>query len=196
MRRPSSIVTLLAALGSLSTALADCASSGNQPPDLPSTTQRIVSTSQERSRGGVIQTTDINARTEIRVHASSGSVMAALSQVYPDLGIPIGTAIAASGQIGNQNYRVPGHRLKSTQLSQILECGQESVTGSRADLDEITIDVLSTIKSEGDTASVVSTFLTASARPLGSSSDAVTCQTNGRLEQMISAHLQQSLGAP
>jgi tRNA U34 5-carboxymethylaminomethyl modifying enzyme MnmG/GidA len=141
----------------------------------------------------MIQTTDINARTEIRVHASPGSVMAALSQVYPDLGIPIGTAISASGQIGNKNYRVPGHRLKSTQLSQILECGQGSVTGSRADLDEVTIDVLSTIKSDGDTASVVSTFLTASARPLGSSSDAVICATNSRLEQMISAHLQQSL---
>lgn len=187
MRRPSSAATLLATVGCLITA--GCASSGSPPPDSSMITDRVVAV----DNGHVYHTTDYNPGDEVRVHASPATVMAALSQVYVDLGVPIGTAISASGQIGNQNYRVPGHRLKSTPLSQIVECGQESVTGSRADLDEITIDVISTIRADGDSASTVSTQLSATARPFGTSSDPVKCGTNGRFEQMINVRLQKAL---
>jgi hypothetical protein len=192
MRPLSSAAILVAAIGSLAGVFAACASGGNQPPGQPPTTHRVIATD---SHGQEVQTNDNNNRTEVRVHASAASVMAALSQVYPDIGIPIGTAIAASGEIGNQNYRVPGHRLKTTPLSRVLECGQESVAGSRVDVDEVTINVVSTITPVGDSVSVVSTFMTATARPIGSSSDAVSCSTNGALEKMINTQLQKSLGA-
>ena len=120
--------------------------------------------------------------------------MATLSQVYPDLGIPIGTMVSGTGQIGNTNYRVPGHRLKTTQLSRIIECGQESVSGGRADVDEITLNVLSTVKPVGDSGSVVSTVLTATARPQGTSSDPVHCATSGALERMINDRVVKALG--
>jgi hypothetical protein len=189
MRHPSSIVMRLAVISGLTSA-AGCASGGSHPPEQPQTTDRIVATDD---RGHVVRTTDVNSGTDVRIHASAANAMAALSQIYPDLGIPIGTAISAAGQIGNQNYRVPGHRLKTLQLSRIIECGQESVTGSRADVDEVTISVMSTIKSDGDSASVVTTFVSASARPLGTSGNAVTCATNGTLEEIIGTRLQKAL---
>jgi hypothetical protein len=190
MRRPSSTAALLAAVGCLTSAATGCASGGNQPPDPSVTSDRIVTTD---ANGRVYRTTDSNSGTEVTIHSSSSSVMAALAQIYPDLGIPVGTAITASGQIGNQHYRVPGHRLKGTQLSQIIECGQESVTGSRADIDEVTISVISTIRSQGDSVSSVTTLLTATARPFGTSSDPVHCATNGRFEEMLNGRLQKAL---
>ena len=190
MRRPSFTVALLAAVGSFTSAVIGCASGGSQPPDPSSTTDRVVATN---ANGRVFWTIDANGGAEVSVNGSPASVMAELSQIYPDLGIPIGTALTISGQIGNQNYRVPGHRLKSIQLSQILECGQESVPGSRADLDEITLDVISTIRPHGDSTSTVTTQFSATARPMGTSSDPVHCATNGRLEEMINNRLQKAL---
>jgi hypothetical protein len=68
------------------------------------------------------------------------------------------------------------------------------VTGARADIDEVTINVLSTVKPAGDTASVVTTFVGASARPLGTSSDPVVCSSSGALERMINDRLVKALG--
>jgi hypothetical protein len=190
MRRLLSSAARLVIAGSLAGALAACASSGTPSPDDHSPTDRVVAT----DRNGTLRTTDTYSGTEAQIHAPPSSVMATLSEVYPDLGIPIGTMLSATGQIGNTNYRVPGHRLKTVQLSRVLECGQESVTGARADVDEITLNVLSTIKPLGDSGSVVSTFLTATARPLGTSSDPVHCTTNGTLERMINERVVKALG--
>ena len=192
MRRVARPVSCLMIAGSLTGALAGCASTGNSTPapgDPP--VDRVVAVDQN---GRSIHTTDTYTGTEAQLHASRASVIAALSQIYPDLGIPVGTLVSATGQIGNTNYRVPGHRLKTMQLSRLLECGQESVTGARADIDEVTINVLSTVKPAGDTASVVTTFVGASARPLGTSSDPVVCSSSGALERMINDRLVKALG--
>lgn len=186
-------VSCLMIAGSLTGVLAGCASTGNTTPapgDPP--VDRVVAVDQN---GHSVHTTDSYTGTEAQVHAPQGSAIAALSQIYPDLGIPIGTLVSSAGQIGNTSYRVPGHRLKTMQLSRLLECGQESVTGARADIDEVTIDVLSTVKPAGDTASVVTTFVSATARPLGTSSDPVVCSSNGALERMINDRLAKALGS-
>ncbi|MFI5250254.1 MAG: hypothetical protein ACHQTF_09790 [Gemmatimonadales bacterium] len=191
MHRLLTSVTRVVIAASLPAVLAACASSGAPSPDDHPPTDRIVATDPN---GRVIHTTDYYNGTEATFHAPPSSVMATLSQVYPDLGIPVGTMVSTTGQVGNTNYRVPGHRLKAVQLSRILECGTESMSGSLADIDEVTISVLSTIKPVGDSGSVVSTFLTGTARPLGTSSDAVQCATNGVLERMINDRVVKALG--
>jgi hypothetical protein len=191
MRRPLSSVPRLVMAGSLSGMLAACASGGVPTPDEHSPTDRIVAVD---ANGRTIHTNDYYSGTEARIHAPPSSVMAALSEIYPALGIPIGTMVTASGQIGNTNYRVPGHRLKTTPLSEILQCGTESLTGSRADVDDITLEAISTIKPAGDTGSVVSTYVSAIARPFGTSSDPVTCQSSGGLERTINERLAKALG--
>jgi hypothetical protein len=191
MRRLLSSVPRLVITGFLSGMLAACASTGTPTPDEHNPTDRIVGTDQN---GRMIHTTDYYAGTEASIHAPPSSVMATLSGVYPDLGIPIGTMVTANGQIGNTNYRVPAHRLKTMPLSRILDCGQESVSGSRADVDEITLNVLSTIKPAGDSGSVVSTYVSAIARPFGTSSDPVTCASTGALERIINDHVVKALG--
>lgn len=191
MRRAPRPFTRLVIAGSLSGVFAACASTGTSSPDDHQPADRVVATDQN---GHAIHTTDYNSATEVQIHAPPSSVMAALSEIYPDLGIPIGTLMTGAGQIGNRNYRVPGHRLKTMQLSQVLDCGQESVTGSRADVDDITLNVLSTVKPAGDSGSIVSTYVTATARPFGTSSDPVTCATSGRLERIISERVVKALG--
>lgn len=191
MRRLLSSVPRLVIAGSLTGMLGACASSGTPSPDDHPPTDRVITTDQN---GQVIRTTDYYTGTQARINAPPSSVMATLSQVYPDLGIPIGTMVTATGKIGNSNYRVPGHRLKDLPLSRVVECGQESVSGSRADVDEITLSVVSTIKPVGDSGSIVSTFLTASARVLGTSSDPIHCATSGALERMINNRVMKALG--
>ena len=191
MRWLLSSVPYLVIAGSLSGVLVACASSGTPSPDEHAPTQRIVATGEN---GLVIQTTDYYSGTQALIHAPPSSVMALLSQVYPDLGIPIGTMVTDNGQIGNRSYRVPGHRLKTMQLSRILDCGQESVVGSRADVDDITLDVLSTIKPVGDTGSVINTYVSATARPFGTSTDPVTCASSGALERTINERVVKALG--
>jgi hypothetical protein len=191
MRSLLSSVPGLVIAGSLSGVLVACASSGTPSPDEHAPTQRIVATGED---GRVIQTTDYYSGTQALIHAPPSSVMALLSQIYPDLGIPIGTMVTDNGQIGNTSYRVPGHRLKTMQLSRILDCGQESVAGSRADVDEITLDALSTIKPVGDTGSVINTYVSAIARPFGTSSDPVTCASSGALERIINERVVKALG--
>lgn len=191
MRHPSFAITRLIIAGSLTGVLGACASTGTPSPDDHAPTDRVVITDQN---GHSIHTTDYYSGTEAHIRASQASVMATLSQIYPDVGVPVGTLVSTAGEIGNQNYRVPGHRLKNLQLSQVLDCGQESVSGSRADVDEITLNVLSTVKPAGDSGSVVSTFVTATARPFGTSSDPVTCATSGALERLINDRLVKALG--
>jgi hypothetical protein len=171
--------------------LTACASTSTPTPDEHNPTERIVGTDQS---GRMIHTTDYYSGTEARINAPPSSVMAVLSQVYPDLGIPIATMVTTTGQVGNTNYRVPGHRLKTMPLSRILDCGQESVSGTRADVDEITLNVMSTIKPVGDSGSVVSTYVSALARPFGTSSDPVTCASSGALENIINDRVVKALG--
>jgi hypothetical protein len=191
MRRLLSSVPRLVIAGSVSGMLVACASGGVPTPDEHSPTDRIVAVD---ANGSAIHTNDYYSGTDARIHASPASVMAVLSEIYPDLGIPIGTMVTATGQIGNTNYRVPGHALKKMPLSRILQCGQESQTGSRADADAITLEAISTIKPAGDSGSVVSTYVSAIARPFGTSSDPVTCQSSGVLEGIINERLAKALG--
>lgn len=191
MRRLLSSVPRLVIAGSLSGVFAACASTGTPSPDDHSQSERVVITDPN---GHMMHTTDNYSAMEVSIHAPPPSVMATLSEVYPELGIPVGTMMSTTGQIGNTHYRVPGHQLKNMRLSKVLECGNDPVSGSRADVDEVTINVLSTIRPVGDSASVVTTFLTGTARARGTSSDPLQCSTNGALERMINDRVAKVLG--
>ena len=141
-----------------------------------------------------IHATDSYTGIRVRINGPASSILDTLSGVYPDLGIPIGTRMSTTWQIGNRNYKVPGHHLKNIQLSQILNCGQGTLAGNPIDVDEIRLNVLSTITPAKDTGSVVSPYVTAIARPLSSSSDPTQCSSTGGLEQMINDRLVRAFG--
>ena len=205
MHRP---IARLAIAGSLCGVLAGCASTGTPAPDDHQPTDRIVAIggSAANSKGApgggsigndiglVVHATDYYTGVNARIHGPTPSIMDTLSGVFHDLGIPIGTRMSTTGQIGNRDYKVPGHSLKNIQLSQVVDCGQAPMAGRRADVDEIRLNVISTIKPAGDSASVVNTYVGAFARPLTSSSDATQCASTGMLEGMINEHLVKVFG--
>jgi hypothetical protein len=196
MHRP---ITRLITAGSLCGVLGGCASAGTPAPDDHQPTDRIVGIggSAANTRGApggasigndnglVIHATDYYTGINARIDGPASAVMDTLSGIFHDLGIPIATRMSTTGQIGNRDYKVPGHSLKNIQLARIVECGQAPMAGRRADVDEIRLNVISTVKPAGDSGSVVNTYVAAFARPLTSSSDPTQCSSTGLLEGLI-----------
>ncbi len=137
--RPATRVIIAGSLtGALAGMLAGCASTGPPPPDDNRPTDHIVATlgaytandGNGQSNPAVrIHTEDYYTGLNTRINAAPSNVMDTVSGVYADLGIPVTTRMTSTGQIGNRSYRVPGHRLKTVQLSQILDCGLGSLAG-------------------------------------------------------------------
>ncbi len=168
-----------------------CASSNTSPePDTHITTRQLSSPGSRP-----IETTDLSSTDYVPVKGSPVEAMTALTQIYAQMQIPIATMVQDAGQIGNQNLRLATHRLHGHMVSLYLNCGQESMVGSRADLDEVTISVLTSVKTR-DSLTVVGTTVQGWARPSGTSSNAVDCESTGELEKAIAAQAQNALGIP
>jgi len=169
-----------------------CASTSSNPGTETTITTRTLSSPGSR----VLETTDITGGDQVRVKGSRLDAMSALTQIYGDLQIPIGTMNPDGGQIGNQRLMLPNHRLHGHLLSYYLNCGQESMAGSRADMDEITLSVLSSVTTGKDSVTSVGTLVSGRARPSGTSSNGVDCESTGELEKTIATRLGTILGAP
>jgi len=172
---------------------AACASSNSTPSEGGTTiTTRTLSSPGSR----IIETTDVSGAEEIQVKGTRFDAMTALTQIYGDLQIPIATMIPDAGQIGNQHLRILNHRLHGHLLSFYLNCGQESMVGARADLDDVTLSVLSTARTGTGQVTSVGTMVQGWARPNGTSSNPVDCQSTGELEKAVASRLQNALGTP
>jgi hypothetical protein len=168
-----------------------CASTGASDPGTSINTRTLSSPGNR-----MVETTDITSGEQVRVKGSVSDAMSALAQFYGDMQIPIGTMVSEAGQIGNQHLRLMTHRLHGRPLSYYLDCGQESMMGSRSDLDEVTMSLMSTARMGKDSVTAVTTLVGGFARPSGTSSNPVDCQSTGQLEKMIAAQLTKTLGPP
>jgi len=165
---------------------------GNEPPP-----GSVILTRTLASQGnGQVESTDVVGAEYVRVKGSQPDAMTALVQIYSDLKIPTTTLIVDPGQIGNTNYRVPGHRLAGHMVSKYLDCGQESMIGARADFDEIFFIIMTTVTKDKDGTTVIGTTVSGRARPMGTSSNPVDCQSTGAIELEISGRATAALGAP
>jgi hypothetical protein len=193
MRHLPSIRSSALAISALLATLAcgSTSSSGDNQPQTNITTRQLSSPGSRP-----IETTDVNGADYVPVKGSPVDAMTELMQIYAQLQIPIGTMNQNGGQIGNQNLRLPNHRLGTHPVSLYLNCGQESMLGSRADLDEVTLQVLTTVKQDRDSTTVVGTQVSGWAQPSGTSSNSVDCQSTGELEKTIATKLQTTLGIP
>ena len=166
---------------------------GNEPPPGSTTIQTRTLASQGN---GQVQTTDVVGPEYSRVKGSASDAMTALVQIYSDLKIPTTTLVVDPGQIGNSSYRVPGHRLAGHMVSKYLDCGQESMVGARADFDEIFLIIMSTVQKDKNGTTMIGTLVSGRARPMGTSSNPVDCQSTGAMESEISGRATAVLGAP
>ncbi len=190
MRHLPSIHPSALAVTALVASLACASSNSNTEPDTNITTRQLSGPGPRP-----IETTDMNSVDFVPVKGSPVEAMTALTQIYAQLQIPIATMVQDAGQIGNQNLRLASHRLHGHMISYYLNCGQESMVGSRADLDEVTLSVLTNVKTH-DSVTVVGTTVQGWARPSGTSSNAVDCESTGELEKAIATQAQNALGVP
>lgn len=113
------------------------------------------------------------------------SAAAALQAAYAVVGIPITLQDAATGRLGNPRF-VTRSRIANEPMSRFLNCGQ-TLTGNRADRDQITMSIVTTVRRSPTGGSQVETLLTASAqdRTSGNVGDMIPCTTRGALESRI-----------
>ncbi len=153
--------------------------------------RRVVATDDA---GHVYWTTDVTAVQEVHVHAAANAALAALAQVYGDLGIPLGDVQSAAGVIGNRHYRLVGHSLGGRRASVYLDCGLQPVTNMpRADSYDLTISVVSSVEPQGADLSNVRTDVRGEAHAVGVSNTGVYCPSTGGLEQAIHNRLEARL---
>ena len=156
------------------------------PAPSPSQTDRTIVTTLDRvikDQGGIPSNT-------ILVKASPAEVMAALKSVYSDLGIEVKHYDPTSGQVGNRNFSKNGS-LAGERISNFLNCGM-MILGEAADNYRVTISAISQVTPR-DGGSNIETWLTASARDLGTSSDHVSCATKGTFESKINQLVQERI---
>ena len=131
--------------------------------------------------------------TRDSIAAPVDRVHAALVTAYRDAGIPVEIENAATGQVANTQFRV-GRELARARLGRLLRCG-ETLTGSRADTDRISMAVVSTVKPLGAGASSVETRVIAVATDTGGTGGRSVCYSTGELEQWLHQAVKQALGA-
>ena len=147
------------------------------------TSRNIGQLSSPRGPALVETTEGMNGTDYVHEKVTLVEALTALTQIYAQMQIPIAMMVPDAGQIGNQKLTLATHRLHGHLISFYLNCGQESMIGSRADLDEVTISVLTNVRRSRDSLTVVGTTVQGWARPSGTSSNAVDCETTGELER-------------
>ena len=156
------------------------------PAPSPARTDRILVTTESR----VLKASEGTPSNSVMVKASREKALAALREVYSDLGIEVKMYDPVSGQLGNRNFSRTG-RLGGERLSTFLGCGM-MISGEAADNYRVTMSVVSQATPGADGLKL-ETWLTAAARDLGTSSADVSCASKGTLEAKINRLVQERI---
>jgi hypothetical protein len=171
----------------ISLALASAVIACSPSPVLtPSQTDRVIVTTES----GVLRSRDVTA-TSIVVKAPSEKVLVALVSAYADLGIEVKVYDPGAGQVGNRNFSSV-HRFAGEAISKFVGCGQ-MLMGQAADNYRVTMALISQVTPHGAETNL-ETWLTATARDLGTSSTSASCVSTGRLETRLNDLVLQHVG--
>ncbi len=111
---------------------------------------------------------------------------AALPSVYETLGLQ------GAGPAGDDRFVAPRRQvtrsLAGTRLSRYLDCGS-TVSMANADHYAVTLQVSTQLAAAGASSTTVATFLQATARPVGTSGEPVSCTSTGALEREIATRI-------
>lgn len=120
--------------------------------------------------------------------AAVASAWPRLGAAYTSLGIPLTMLDTAGHALGAIRIRGP-RRLAGKPLSALVDCGSTPIGSPRADSYQVTLTVVSQLRTAG-TGSVLHTLIVAFATDPNGSSTAVQCGSTGTLEHMIAAAVQ------
>jgi hypothetical protein len=164
-----------------------------RPEALPSPSQQPASIT-ETGTGAEIRLANSRPAVEMRIGADARSVWSAAAAVYEAMNITVEAADPRGLAIQSKQVRAR-RRFANEQMSALMDCGS-TITGRRADLWQVTLQLLTVVRADGPTDSTIATRVTATARPVdGSSTDAVPCLSNGLLEKKIAEVVRVRVGA-
>lgn len=173
--------------------LAACASGGSAP----SAENRGPQQNTMRVEGGGTNLelqSFRNDRNEATAFATSAdSLFRAVRTVYETLALPVNSLLPAQRRIAAIDVRVR-RAIGKERLSRYLSCG-DNVTGvANADLYDVVLSVTSQVAPGQGSGSVLTTLVTATARPTTSGGAPVTCASTGMLEARIASESRKQLG--
>ncbi|HEX5832112.1 MAG TPA: hypothetical protein VFY16_14110 [Gemmatimonadaceae bacterium] len=169
-------------------ALAGCASSSSSTDLTRARTERplivddvlITTTNETRGVGGTVD-------------APPDKVWRALTAAYVGLGLETRTYDPASGQIGNINVRLI-RRLNGVPLSTYFDCGT-GFSGPNADDHRLRVNVISYLRAQGPSRTLVETQVQAFATNVeGTSRHEFACTSKGALEARILEFVTEHVG--
>lgn len=122
-----------------------------------------------------------------RVARAAERVWSALPAVYAGLAIPVAQRDDGARLLGNPGLRLR-RQLGGVPLTRYLDCGRAQ-GGPSAETYEVTLAVATRVEADGEGASVVSTGVQATARPVNFAGGEVRCASTGALEARIAGAL-------
>jgi hypothetical protein len=127
------------------------------------------------------------------VRAPIDRVWAALPGVYQELGIPMGMTDPATYTYGNR--RVTGNRIGGVNASEWVRCGNAGSGPSAMSSLRMQLTVITTLQASAEGVTSVATQVSGSGTPTeGTSSGAVLCVSNGKLEMEIAKVVRRRVG--
>jgi hypothetical protein len=181
-------------------ATAACSGTGsptNSTPAPVQRTERVVTS----SGGGGLAVNTVNADINVRLLSTGtvAQVWSVLPQVYEELGIPLSIKNDQQRVIGNEGWRTR-RSIARVPMQRYLNCGR-SGTIENAETYNINMSIITTVSANPGGGSVVGTLISATGRnPITSSSQEVTCASQGDLEirirDMVQAKVAQMTGQP
>lgn len=135
-----------------------------------------------------------NSAVMTEIAAAPDRVVEALREVYPQMGIEVGTLDTNQRLVGNRQLRLM-RRLGERPLSAYIRCGSTPIGAPAEEQYRVNMDVLSTVRAVGQE-SVLETRVLATATPQGQT-HLVPCTSTGVLEAAIAKGVQlRAAGSP
>jgi hypothetical protein len=125
------------------------------------------------------------------IDAPVESVWLTLPLVYERLGVPAELLDRRGQRIGNTRFNP--RRIEGKRLSRYIECGYGVTSSNNADVYRVTMSLVTRISATERGATLVQTYIDASARPRDVSGNPVRCSTKQVLEKRIAELVQTTL---
>ncbi len=161
-----------------------CAGARSTPQETTVVTPRtaVITTSTGTSS---VQLTNQDRTQGATIRVAPDLAWKLIPSVFADFALPVTTYLTDTRQIVSANNRARG-RLGTLRMTALVSCGADMLGDDKANSYEVTLAVSTAISPTADTAAaLVSTLVTATARPMATSGDLLHCASTGQLEKRI-----------
>ena len=120
----------------------------------------------------------------VKLPATADQVFSAVSSSFAMLKIPITYTDRNLGEQGNKKF-IMSRRFDSQPVSTYLNCGNDPFGGPNADVNPVTVSIVTRARPSGGTGTVLETMISGLTFKGGASSGPIYCASTGELEQHL-----------